>query len=66
MCEHKFVFGGVKYEDGHYPLPGSGARSRQYFDFYFCEKCLEKKYEKLPFEDNTYSKVQFSASPKAG
>lgn len=63
MCEHKFVYGGIKYKEETYPLPGTGARKRTYFDWYYCEKCLEKKFEELNFEDNSYGKVQFNASP---
>lgn len=64
ICEHKFVYGGVKYENSDRPLPGTGACARRYYDWFYCEKCLENKYKTLPHSDNTYTKVQFGATPK--
>jgi len=63
-CEHKFIYGGIKYEDVHYSNPGTGARPREYFDWFYCEKCSEYKYHKLAFSNTTYEKVLFGATPK--
>ena len=61
-CEHKFVYGGIKYKDGLYSLPGTGAHSREYFDWFYCEKCLENKYVELSKRGDTYS-LWFDAKP---
>lgn len=63
MCEHKFVYGGVKYQVQEWMLPGSGAQPVYYFDWFYCEKCLERHYKRLPVESNTYQKTLFNASP---
>lgn len=63
-CEHKFTYAGIKYELTNNRYPGSGAREVQYFDFFFCEKCLEKKYVKLDCVTTSYDKIQFGAAPK--
>lgn len=64
MCEHKFIYGGVKYEIQEWKLPGSGAQAVHYFDWFFCEKCLENRYKKLDAESDTYGKALFDATPK--
>ncbi len=63
-CEHKFIHGGIKYEVQEWKLPGSGARPVYYFEWFYCERCLEKRYEKLDTETDSYSKVLFGATPK--
>lgn len=65
-CEHRFVYAGVKYEESKYPMPGSSARDRHYFDHYYCERCLEHRYEQLPATNNTYSEPLFKATQKPG
>lgn len=64
-CEHRFIYGGVKYEDGKHSLPGGSAKSRKYFDWFYCDKCLETKYRALflPGQDS-YSDALFGATPK--
>ncbi len=65
-CDHKFSYGGVKYEDGKHSLPGGRAKSRTYFDWFFCERCLKEKYNALGIlNENTYCEVLFDATPKA-
>lgn len=64
MCEHKFVYGGIKYEIQNYKLAGSSAQPIFYFDWFYCEKCLENKYKKLAIETDTYSKILFNATSK--
>lgn len=63
-CEHRFIYAGVKYTESKYTMPGSGAHERDYFDHYYCDRCLEHRYEQLPVTNNTYSPPLFSASPK--
>lgn len=63
-CEHKFIYQGVKYDFSEYTRPGSGAYTRRYYDFYFCEKCLEKRYEQLNVEQSSYELVLFGATSK--
>jgi hypothetical protein len=65
MCGHKFVHGGVKYEIQDWKLPGSGARAVYYYDWFYCERCLENKYTQLPSETSTYDKILFGATPRA-
>ena len=62
--EHKFIHGGIKYEVQEWKLAGSGARPVYYFDWFYCEVCLENKYQKLEAETDSYSKVIFGATPK--
>jgi hypothetical protein len=63
-CEHRYVYAGVRYADGNYNLPGSGARRRYYAHWYYCEKCLAPHVEKIQgVEDNSYLKVKFDATP---
>ncbi len=64
-CEHKWVYKGVVFDNDDYPMPGTGAKRRHYYDEYFCEKCLQKKHTRLPTDCNTYNKVQFNAVPKS-
>jgi hypothetical protein len=64
MCDHEFVYGGVKYENHTNALPGTGACRRDYFDWFYCKKCLENKYIELSYFDNTYTKIAFDATPK--
>ncbi len=64
--EHKFICGGIKYEVQDWNLPGSGARRIYYFDWFYCERCLENKYQMLDVETDTYSKILFGATPKGG
>lgn len=64
-CQHRFIYGGVKYEDESHPMLGTGARRRNYFDWFYCEKCTETIYLTLNHTDDTYQKVQFGATPKS-
>jgi len=65
-CEHKFVYRGIVYENDPNPMSGTGARRRYYFEQFFCEKCLTKKDNRLPMQenDNTYYDVKYGATPK--
>jgi hypothetical protein len=63
-CEHKFTYGGMRFCDGARSKPGGSARRRYYAHVYFCEKCLERRSEKvdLPHED-TFQPLHFGATP---
>ena len=63
-CEHKFVYGGVRYEVQDWNYSGSGAKPIYYFDWFYCEKCLGDKYNSLDVETDTYSRILFGATPK--
>jgi len=63
-CEHKFVYGGARYKVDDNPRPGTGSHYRYYYDWFFCEKCLESRYERLAFLDTTYDKVALNALPR--
>lgn len=39
--EHKYIYQGTVHKLADYPMPGSSARERIYFDRYYCEKCLD-------------------------
>lgn len=60
-CLHKFVYGGVRYKDSEYPMAGTGAHERSYFEWFYCEKCLKKIFNKLDFTGNTYEKHLFDS-----
>lgn len=66
MCDHQFEYIGVRYRDGKWPLPGTGATQRYYAHVYFCNKCLETKGKQI--DDNgqrwhSYQNVEFAATP---
>lgn len=61
-CQHKFVSDGVVYKIGS-QLPGSGARSIEYFDAFFCEKCLQQYLKSLGAHGSTYDAIKFNARP---
>lgn len=62
--DHDFEYLGVRYADGAYPLPGSGARRRYYADTYFCKRCLEKRGEPMRgLDECTYQSIRFGALP---
>jgi len=63
-CQHKFIYGGVKYEIDSYPMPGTGAKCVRYCDWFYCEKCLEKRYEYKSEYSTTYDPIRFYATPK--
>lgn len=62
-CDHKFVYGGVKFKVGHDHLPGTSAKPVTYYDWFYCEKCLENQYIRLSRSGNTYEPVEFNATP---
>jgi hypothetical protein len=62
-CDHKFMYQGVKFSVSDRFVPGSGARVRDYFDFYVCEKCLGGELRPLDCSDDTYQIVKFDATP---
>ena len=61
-CQHKFVSNGVVYKTGS-QLPGSGAHSIEYFDAFFCEKCLQQEIKSLGVHGNIYGELKFNARP---
>ena len=63
-CEHKFVYRGVVYSVQDHKIPGSGGQEVYYYDFYFCERCLDKKYDRLPYTSNSYDAIRLQAMPK--
>jgi len=57
------IYGGVKYRDTSRPLPGTGARRRLYFDWFYCEHgCGRIDYNRLEFQNTTYDSVEFNAT----
>ena len=61
-CEHKFVYGGVRYKDEG-QAPGSGAHIFSYWEYYFCEKCMKVQLFELPGRTNSYQPIMYDASP---
>lgn len=62
-CEHRFVFGGLRYKHGGWPLPGTGAEPRYYFDWMFCERCCESRYLNQREIGTSYDAVIGGATP---
>jgi len=62
--ECEWVYGGVKFEDGDFPLPGTGAARRYYFDWFYCKKCLAISLKRLNIYATTYDPVLYNATPK--
>lgn len=63
VCEHKFVYQGMTYRCGH-QLPGSSATSVEYFETYFCEKCLTKQYHSVGDQHDSYQAIKWNATPR--
>lgn len=66
-CEHKYVRGGIRVAIGKYKNPEYArlvdANPVFYYTFYFCEKCLDKYYEKMGIELDTYAVIRYDALP---
>jgi len=62
-CTHEFVYAGVRFQIKDRNLPGSGARPVYYYDYYYCQKCLQGKAVELNAQTNTYEPIQFDATP---
>ena len=63
-CKHKYIYGGIKYQIDPYPMSGTGAKRRDYYDWYYCEHCLTKQYSLSLYHDTTYEKIAFNATPR--
>ena len=67
VCQHKYVYNGVRHMVGKYENPEyarlADANPVFYYDFYFCERCLDKRYEKLDIELDTYAVIRYDALP---
>lgn len=65
-CEHKFQYAGVRYALGSSNRPGSGSVNVYYAHVYFCETCLTKRSEPIPFKyderPSNYSPVLYGAT----
>jgi hypothetical protein len=62
-CVHEYQYQGVKYKVDDYNLPGSSAKSRRYYDSYFCTKCCKLKLVELVETDTTGHNIKFNATP---
>lgn len=60
--DHKFQYAGLRYANGVYPRPGSGAVTRYYAQVYFCEKCLTTKSTSVG-ETDSYTGISKDATP---
>jgi hypothetical protein len=64
LCDHNFAYGGVKYRDIQ-QLPGTGAKRRLYFDWFYCTKCLCNTFVKINYEASSFQPLLFNATPAA-
>ena len=60
-CEHDFTYQGLIACNGDNLRPGSGAVNRYYAHVYFCRRCLQKRYENVPGDFNSYEKLENGA-----
>lgn len=63
LCDHHFVYSGVRYTVSEAKVPGSGAQIVVYYDAFHCSKCLKIGYKELSITGNTYEHVKFNATP---
>jgi len=63
-CEHKYQYGGLLYWHAEYPMPGTGAKARHYADWFYCEKCLDRRLENERVVGNSYDKPIEGAAPR--
>lgn len=70
ICEHTFVHQGVRIRIGdpeeYEAFEPRGLENNKpvfYYDFYFCEKCLLKHYEKMDLVLDTYATIRYDALP---
>lgn len=61
-CEHAWNYGGVRYRVGR-QLAGSSAHEVEYFDCYYCSKCLARNYSKLELTHDSYQRTRHAATP---
>ena len=62
-CEHTFVFRGVVYET----LAATGSSTRcpvNYYNDYFCNRCLTHNYELLDGDYTTWDGILHGATPR--
>ena len=62
-CEHNFIYQGMKYRIDPRPLPGTSAQAVEYFEAYYCSKCLFEELRKVNEISKTYSPILFNATP---
>jgi hypothetical protein len=62
-CSHKYVYGGIKYKPRPQPVDFTNIHLVDYYDWFFCEKCLHNVYEKLDSVAHTNEPPMFNATP---
>ena len=66
VCEHDYRYGGVKYQFGP-QRSGGNAHNTYYYDWFYCSKCLHRRYVKLDAYSVGYkhkpNNVWFNATP---
>lgn len=62
-CDHRFVYGGLRYADGRTLRPGSGAVTTYYAHAYHCERCLEPRVEACDDNSNSYQSRKPGSTP---
>jgi len=61
-CEHDYTYSGVRYKIGD-RVPGSGSRYVNYYESFYCRRCLDRRYVRLGTVGNSYDKLSFDAVP---
>lgn len=62
--EHTWSYTGVRFRDGHWPIPGGSARRRYYGQHYLCTGCGVVRVDEITdLEETTMHHIKFNASP---
>jgi hypothetical protein len=64
VCDHTWVFGGLRYQESDYPRPGSSARDRIYWDWFYCYSCLASQHVNERVFGTSYDKPIEGAIPR--
>lgn len=62
-CAHEYAHQGLVYRFSSRNRPGSGARDVQYWDAYFCARCLAMEYRNRRVHGNSYERAIDGAVP---
>ncbi len=63
-CDHNYVYRGLEYTERR-QLAGTGAKAREYFDVYYCNKCLHEVFRSRGYIGNSYQEPLDGAIPRA-
>ena len=63
-CEHNYQYKGLEWKESKHERAGTGARDVDYYDTYFCTKCLAKEHQYKGALTNTYEPKIIGSVPK--